>query len=162
MQKERSKAISILVDMETEDSLKSRHCHCQKIDLAHADLLYHKIKNILFLLCTPMVLVYIGCNYFFRIFFTQRSAGRSIMSSLVSLFFFLVRCGGRLPHHEVLGHFGFIFIYRLRLQNHQPNSGTKSMYYSTWIALPKPTVAEKSVASFTDQRESTTERKTCM
>ena len=25
--------------------------------------------------------------------------------------------------------------------------------YSTWIALPKPRVAEKSVASFTDQRE---------
>ena len=29
----------------------------------------------------------------------------------------------------------------MRLQNHQPNSGTKSMY-SMWIALPKPPVAE--------------------
>ena len=32
-------------------------------------------------------------------------------------------------------HFRFyIFIYRVRLQNHQPNSGTKSTY-STWVVL---------------------------
>ena len=51
---------------------------------------------------------------------------------------------------KYLGTLGFIFIiYRLRLQNHHPNSGTKSTY-STWITLPKPPVAEKSVASFTE------------
>ena len=53
---------------------------------------------------------------------------------------------------KYLGILGFIFIYRLRLQNRQPNSGTKSTY-STWIALPKPPVAEKSVVSIMDQRE---------
>ena len=34
------------------------HSHHPKIGLAHADLLYHKTKSILFLLCTPMVLIY--------------------------------------------------------------------------------------------------------
>ena len=57
MQKGQSKAISMLVDMETEDSLK--RCAImvvtKKMGLACADLLYHKTKNILFLLCTPMV-----------------------------------------------------------------------------------------------------------
>ena len=46
MQKEQSKAISMLVDMEAEDSLK-RHAIMvitKKIGLAHADLLYHKTK----------------------------------------------------------------------------------------------------------------------
>ena len=43
---------------------------------------------------------------------------------------------------KYLGTLGFIFIYRLRLQNCQPNSGTKSMY-SFWIALPKPPITEK-------------------
>ena len=60
-QKERSKMISMLVDMETEDSLK-RHAImvvAKKIGLAHADLLYYyKTKNILFLLCTSLVLIY--------------------------------------------------------------------------------------------------------
>ena len=37
---------------------------------------------------------------------------------------------------------GFIFIYRLRLQNRPPNPGTKSTY-SMWITLPKPPVTEK-------------------
>ena len=63
----------MLVDMETEDSLK--RCAImvvtKKIGLAHADLLYYKTKNILFLLCTPMVLIYnselgiIICSEFF-------------------------------------------------------------------------------------------------
>ena len=60
MQKEQSKMISMLVDMETEDGLK-RHAVMvitKKIGLAHADLLYYKNKNILFLLYTPMVLMY--------------------------------------------------------------------------------------------------------
>ena len=34
------------------------HGHHQKIGLAHADLLYHKTKNILSLLCTSMVFIY--------------------------------------------------------------------------------------------------------
>ena len=43
MQKERSKAISMLVDMETEDSLKRRAAMvvAEKIGLARADLLYY-------------------------------------------------------------------------------------------------------------------------
>ena len=48
-----------------------RHGHHKKIGLAHADLLYYKTKNILFLSCTPMVLIYnsevgvIICSEFF-------------------------------------------------------------------------------------------------
>ena len=60
MQKEWLKVISMLVDMETKDGLK-RHAVmvvAKKIGLACADLLYHETKNILFLLCTPMVLIY--------------------------------------------------------------------------------------------------------
>ena len=60
VQKEWSKAISMLVDMETKDGLK-RHAVMvvtKKIGLAHADLLYYKTKNILSMLCTPMVLIY--------------------------------------------------------------------------------------------------------
>ena len=60
MQKEQSKAISMVVDIETEDSLK-RHAVmviAKKIQLAHADLHYYKSKNILILLSTPVVLIY--------------------------------------------------------------------------------------------------------
>ena len=53
---------------------------------------------------------------------------------------------------KYLGTLVSIFIYSLRLQNCQPNSGTKSLY-STWITLPKPPVVETSVASIMDQRE---------
>ena len=60
MQKEQSKAISMVVHMETEDGLK--RCAimviAKKNQLACADLLYYKSKNILLLLCTPMVLIY--------------------------------------------------------------------------------------------------------
>ena len=48
-QKEWLKAISMVVDIETEDGLK-RHAVMvvtKKIQLAHADLLYYKRKNIL-------------------------------------------------------------------------------------------------------------------
>ena len=59
-QKERSKAISMLVDMETEDGPK--RCAvmvvAEKIGLPRADLLYYKCKNFLLLLCTPVVLIY--------------------------------------------------------------------------------------------------------
>ena len=47
----------MVVDMETKDSLK-RHAVMavtKKIRLACADLLYYKCKNILLLLCTPVV-----------------------------------------------------------------------------------------------------------
>ena len=56
-----------------------------------------------------MVLIYnseLGVINSTEIFFMQRNSGRSIMYSLVSLFYFLAWCGGRLPH-EVLRHFGF-------------------------------------------------------
>ena len=59
-QKEQSKAISMVVDIETEDGLK--RCAvmviAKKIGLACADLLYYRINNIHFLLCTSMVLIY--------------------------------------------------------------------------------------------------------
>ena len=64
----------MLVDVQTEDGLK-RHAIMvitKKIGLAHADLLYYRTKNILFLLCTPMVLIYnselgiIICSEFFH------------------------------------------------------------------------------------------------
>ena len=60
MQKEWLKVISMVVDMETEDSLKRRAIMviAKKIRLACADLLYYKCKNILLLLCTPVVLIY--------------------------------------------------------------------------------------------------------
>ena len=59
-QKEWLKAISMLVDMETEDGLKRRAVMVvtKKIGLAHADLLYYRTNNIQFLLCTSMVLIY--------------------------------------------------------------------------------------------------------
>ena len=59
MQKERSKAISMLVDMETKDGLK--RCAVMVVAkkiLAHADLLYYRTNKIHFLLCTSMVLIY--------------------------------------------------------------------------------------------------------
>ena len=61
MQKEQSKMICMLVDMETKEGLKRGAIMVvTKICLACADLLYHKTKNIFFLLCTPMVLIYNG------------------------------------------------------------------------------------------------------
>ena len=60
MQKEQPKTISMAVDMETKDGLK-RHAIMvitKKIQLACADLLYYKSKNILLQLCTPVVLIY--------------------------------------------------------------------------------------------------------
>ena len=58
--KEQSKAISMVVDMETEDGLK--RCAvmvvAKKIQLAYADLHYYKHQNILLLLSTPVVLIY--------------------------------------------------------------------------------------------------------
>ena len=76
----------MLVDMETEDGLK-RHAVmviAKKIGLARADPLYYKTKNILFLLCTSMVLIYnseLGIIISSE-FFSQRNSGRSIIYSL--------------------------------------------------------------------------------
>ena len=89
-QKDQSKAISMVVDMETEDGLK-RHAIMvitKKIWLAHADLLYYKSKNSLLLLCTPMVLIYnsqLGIIISSE-FFAQSNSGRSIIYSIVFLF----------------------------------------------------------------------------
>ena len=50
----------MVVDMETEDGLK-RHAvmvDAKKIGLACANLLYYRTNNILFLLCTSMILIY--------------------------------------------------------------------------------------------------------
>ena len=110
MQREQSRVISMVVDMETEDGLK-RHAVmvvAQKIQLAHADLLYYESKNILLLLCTPVVLIYISelGIIISSEFFMQRNSRRSIIYSLVFLFNFFARCGGRLPH-EVLRQFIF-------------------------------------------------------
>ena len=60
MQKEQLKVISMLVAMEMEDGLRRGAIMVitKKIGLAHADLLYHKTKNIILLLCTPKVLIY--------------------------------------------------------------------------------------------------------
>ena len=59
MQKEQSKAISMVVDIETEDGLKRRAVMVvtKKFGLACADLLYYRTNNIHFLLCTSMVLI---------------------------------------------------------------------------------------------------------
>ena len=100
----------MLVDMETKDIL-NRHAIMvvtKKIGLACADLLYHKTKNILFLLCTPMVLIYnseLGVINSSE-FFCAKKLQKKHLYSLVSLFYFLVRCSWRLPH-EVLRRFGF-------------------------------------------------------
>ena len=58
--KEWSKAISMVVDMETEDGLIRRAVMvvAKKLGLACADLLYYRTNNIHFLLCTSMILIY--------------------------------------------------------------------------------------------------------
>ena len=61
-------------------------CH-QKIGLACADLVYYKTKNILFLLCTPMVLIYnseLGIIISSEFVPCRRNSG-STMYSLVSI-----------------------------------------------------------------------------
>ena len=109
MQKEWSKVISMLVAMETKDGLRRGAIMvvAKKIALACADLIYHKTKNIIFLLCTPKVLIY-NCELGIvnsSEFFCTKNSGRRLMYSLIS---FLVRYRGRLPH-EVLRTSCFIF-----------------------------------------------------
>ena len=85
MQKEWPKGISMVVNVETKDSLKRRAVMviAKKIQLARANLLYYKGKNILLLLRTPMVLIYnseLGVVIFLQNFFMQRNSGRSIIT----------------------------------------------------------------------------------
>ena len=108
MQKEWLRVISMLVDMETEDSLKRGAIMVvtKRIGLACADLLYHKTKNSFFLLCTPMVLIYnseLGVINSSEFFLCKETPEEALCTPL---FYFLVRCGGRLPH-EVVRNFGF-------------------------------------------------------
>ena len=94
-QKERSKAISMLVDMETEDGLKSRAVMvvAEKIGLPRADLLYYKCKNFLLLLCIPVVLIYnselgiIISSEFFRTKKLRKK--RYLLPSIFFYFFYL-------------------------------------------------------------------------
>ena len=91
---EQLKAISMVVDMETKDGIK--RCAVmvvtKKIRLAHADLLYYKHKNILLLLCTPLVLIHNsekGIIISSEIFSQERNSRRSVIYSLEVLFFYL-------------------------------------------------------------------------
>ena len=98
MQKEQSKAISMLVDMETKDGLNAVMVVTIKIGLTHADLLYYKTKNILFLLCTSMVLVYnseLGIIISSEFLHGKKLQKKCYLlpSILINLFF--ARCGGR-------------------------------------------------------------------
>ena len=82
----------MLVDKETEGGFKRRAVMvvAEKIGLARADLLYYKYKNILLLLCTPVVLIYnseLGVIISSE-FFAQRNSARSVIYSLVVLFIF--------------------------------------------------------------------------
>ena len=82
----------MVVDMETEDGLK-RHAImvvAKQIWLACADLLYYKHKNILLLLCMPVVLIYnsdLGLIISSE-FFAQRNSRRSVIYSLVVLYIY--------------------------------------------------------------------------
>ena len=94
-QKEQSKAISMVVDMETEDGLK-RHAIMvvtKKIQLARADLLYYKSKNILFLLCTPIVLIHnseLGVIISSEFFYAKKlQKKRYLLPSFFIIFFYL-------------------------------------------------------------------------
>ena len=92
MQKERSKAISLLVAMETEDCLRKGAIMVvvKKIGLACADLLYHKTNNNILLLSTPTVFYYTIMSWALLIlqnFFMQKNSRRRVMYSLVSLYF---------------------------------------------------------------------------
>ena len=93
--KEQSKAISMVVDMETEDGLK-RHAVmvvAKKIGLACADLLYYRTNNIQFLLCTSMVLKY-----------------NSKLGVIISSEFF---CGKKLQKKRYLLTSSFIYLFYL-------------------------------------------------
>ena len=84
----------MVVDMETEDSLK--RCAvmvvAKKFQLACTDLLYYKHKNILLLLCTPVVLIYnseLGLIIFSEFFCTKKLWKKCYLlpSSFIYLFY---------------------------------------------------------------------------
>ena len=92
MQKELLKVISILVDMETEDILKNGDIMVvtKKFSLTCADLLYHKTKNILILLCTPTFLIYnseMGIINSSEFFHAKKLWKKHYILPLVSLFY---------------------------------------------------------------------------
>ena len=109
------KAISMLVDMETKDGLK-RHAImviAKKTGLACADLLYYKTKNIRFLLCTSMVLIYnseLGIIISSEFFSCKETLEEALFTPYYLNSIFLRGVVG-----EVLRQFIFIFICRLRL-----------------------------------------------
>ena len=83
--KERSKAISMVVDMETEDGLKKGAIMviAKNIWLACADLHYYKHQNILLLLSTLVVLIYnseLGLIDSFRIFSCNETPDEALFS----------------------------------------------------------------------------------
>ena len=98
MQKEQSKAISMLVDTETEDGLK--RCDVMVVAkkiLAHTDLLYYRTNKIHFLLCTSMVLIYsseLGIIISSE-FFSRKETLEEALFAPYSQFNFFARCGGR-------------------------------------------------------------------
>ena len=70
------------------------------------------------------------CSYYF--------GPEGVLPSIFFLFFLQGVVGDY--HMKYLGTLGFIFIYI-----DTPKSPAQQSTYSTWIALPKPPVAEKSV-----------------
>ena len=92
-QKERSKAISMVVDIETEDGLKIHAVMVvtKRIQLAHADLLYYKHKNILLLLSTPVVLIYnseLGVIISSEFFCTKKLRKKRYLLPSIFIYFF--------------------------------------------------------------------------
>ena len=109
MQKEWLKVISCLL---TEHILRRGAIMviAQKISLASADLLYHKTKNIILLLCTPTVSIYnheLGIINSSEFLHTKKLWKKGYVLPRI----FLARCGGRLPH-EVLRTFVIYIPYK--------------------------------------------------
>ena len=107
----------MLVDMETEDSLKRRAVMvvAEKIGLPRADLLYYKCKNFLLLLCTPVVLIYnseLGIIISSEFFRAKKLWKKHYL--LPSSFIYLFYSGNLFVIYLFyLGNLFFILIYRL-------------------------------------------------
>ena len=90
---ERSKAISMVVDMETEDGLKRRAIMVitKKFGLACADLHYYKHQNILLRLSSPMVLIYnreLGVIIFSDFFRRKKLRKKRYLLPSIFMYFF--------------------------------------------------------------------------
>ena len=115
--KEWWKATSMVVDMETKHGLK--RCAVmvvtRKIRLACADLLYYKHKNILLLLCTPVVVIYnseLGLIISSEFFYTKKlQKKRCLLPSSFIYLFYLGNLFSILFFY--LCNLFFILIYRL-------------------------------------------------